>query len=349
MSLHISYAPHRSLFKRPFGTAHGLRDGTDSLFIRLEEHGAVGYGEVTLPPYVSETIPDTIGRLKSLALRGPWTAESLQGALDALPELANGASAARAGLSMASLDLLAKQRSISVRELLGLPNAGRPVTLMTVGIGPAEDLPTVLGDLPASTGLKVKVGDAGATLRIEAIKQLDNRMLLIDGNQGLVSAEEAVSLIEAVGSERMICLEQPFSTDQDQLNLELHGVTGARIFADESVQGIEDLEAKHGLFSGVNIKLMKCGGIDKALAMADRAMDLGLGVMLGSMSESSLGCTAMAQIMGKAEIVDLDGPWLVKNDPFVGIRMEAGNLMLPDGPGLGVVLKAPLEFIQIGA
>jgi L-alanine-DL-glutamate epimerase-like enolase superfamily enzyme len=83
--------------------------------------------------------------------------------------------------------------------------------------------------------------------------------------------------------------------------------------------------------------------------MADEADRGGLRLMLGSMSESSLGCTAMAQLAGRADVVDLDGPWLLANDPFSGITMEDGRLVLPSGPGFGTTLHAQLSFTPIGA
>ena len=107
--------------------------------------------------------------------------------------------------------------------------------------------------------------------------------------------------------------------------------------------------AKYAQFSGVNQKLMKCGGLDLAKAMADKARQLGMQVMLGSMSESSLGCSAMAQLAPEADIVDLDGPWLIKNDPFKGIEMVGGQLRLPDTPGMGADLVADLRFTPFGA
>lgn len=81
------------------------------------------------------------------------------------------------------------------------------------------------------------------------------------------------------------------------------------------------------------------------MKLAERAKALDMQVMLGSMSESSLGCTALAQLGGQAQFLDLDGPWLIKNDPFTGITMEQGRMKLPGGAGIGASLTAELTFV----
>lgn len=347
MGLRLSIRPFRLLFKHPFETAHGTRDGTDSLFVRVEENGLYGYGETTLPPYVHETIHDAIACLKRIALLRSTTGSDLlnwleQGGQDhILPP------GCRAGLHMALLDLVGKQREMPVHELLNINGVKRPIALMTIGISPLDDIPLKIKELPESGGLKLKIGDPEATARIELVMSLDNRTLFLDGNQGLTSVAEALGLIKAVGTDRLLGMEQPFAIGNDALNEELHGSSAADIYGDESIQDLEDLNARRTVFNGVNLKLMKCGGLDKALAMAKQAKTIGLRIMVGSMSESSLGCTAAAHLKGLAEILDLDGPWLIRNDPFRGISMQKGEVQLKEAPGIGVSLKDPMEFEQL--
>ena len=349
MSLSISICRCRLLFKHPFGTAHGLRDGTDALFIRMEENGFVGYGEVTLPPYLKESITGALEVLNSIVAKQAWNGERLLEALDNLPELNERTNGCRAGLHTALIDLLAKQRQLPAGKLLDINKRKSPITLMTLGISPINQVALKLNELPMSGALKLKAGDAEGAARIRLIGQLDQRRLFIDGNQGLNSVLEAKTLVQGIDPERILGFEQPFGQDGDGKNVELSRDLGIDVFADESIQNMGELEAKASQFTGVNLKLMKCGGLDRAKAMADRARSMGLKVMLGSMSESSLGCTAMAQLAGEADIVDLDGPWLIKNDPFSGIAMEHGRLIVPNGPGIGANLRAELEFSPICA
>ncbi len=348
MGFTLSYCTYRLLFKHPFGTAHGLRDGTDALFVRAEENGAVGYGEVTLPPYVSETIQGTIERLTSVAGKLPGHPGQMLMQLNSLPET-QGAPAFRAGLSTALIDLISKNRQWPVRKLLEIDGIEQPVTLMTIGMCSADEAEMRLAELPRSTGLKLKVGDQHAAERVARIIGRDDRRLLLDGNQGFKNMLDAADLARSVGTDRLIGFEQPFEVATDDMNDWLADETEVAVFADESIQDRADLGAKYAHFAGVNLKLMKCGGLDLAKAMADKARQLGMQVMLGSMSESSLGCSAMAQLAPEADIVDLDGPWLLKNDPFKGMTMVGGQIQLPEGSGMGATLVADLSFSPVGA
>jgi L-alanine-DL-glutamate epimerase-like enolase superfamily enzyme len=348
MPVKLSYCPFRLRFKHPFGTAHGLRDGTDAVFIRAEQDGFTGYGEVTLPPYLSEKMPQVLEQLRSFKVPPGRSAGELIGQLDELLDVQRNPGL-RASLQCALIDLQSQLHGKRVREFMGINADRTPITLVTLGISPVSDLAGKLAELPESGALKVKVGDPGSVLRIAAITSMDNRLLFIDGNQGASGVEDALAWVQKAGVRRVLGVEQPFGTDHDELNEELSTQSGMVVYADESVQDPESLRSCGRYFGGVNLKLMKCGGLDRALAMANAADRAGLKLMLGSMSESSLGCTAMAQLAGRADVVDLDGPWLLANDPFTGITMENGRLMLPDGPGFGTTLRAQLDFTPIGA
>jgi len=220
---------------------------------------------------------------------------------------------------------------------------------MTVGSGAVEEIPMKLKDTLLANAIKVKLGSPSDKVAIMRIKALDDRMLFLDANQGLRSVSDVLERIQWAVEDRVLGIEQPFPKDREDLHAELLESTSIPVYGDESIQAMADLEAKAVSFSGVNIKLMKCGGLDRVEAMIDRARALGLKVMLGSMSESSLGCTAMAFLAGRADVVDLDGPWLMKNDPFRGMTMHQGKLVLPDGPGFGVTLKEELNWTPFGA
>lgn len=348
MPLRISYAPFRLLFKHPFETSHGVRDGTDSIFVRIEESGVTGYGEVTLPPYLKEKPAQVVERLKEVVARSPASIPALLRLLDDNVLFGPEAMGCRNGLHTASIDVLGKAVNKPVHQLIEVNILKSSVTLVTLGITPVEDLQAKLTELPRSGGLKVKVGHAGSKAMIMAVKQLDARPIFLDANQGLSSVEQAMDLLESAGS-RLLGMEQPFPVNDIVNQRELQGKIKACVYGDESIQDEFELEHSLKLFNGVNIKLIKCGGLDRAKAMAVRAGELGIKVMLGSMSESSLGCTAMAHLAGQADIVDLDGPWLIKNDPFEGMDMRNGKLIMPDKPGIGAVLKAELDFSPICA
>lgn len=349
MSLKISYCRYRLLFKHPFGTAHGLRTGTDSVFIKVEENGCIGYGEATLPPYLEETVDSVIQRLIALIGNAPTDAVGLLSKLEEHPELLSEGPAARAALHTALVDLKSKAINSSVRQLDMVNTLKSPTTLMTVGSGDLKDIPIKLKDTLLSGAVKVKLGASNDQDALKMIKELDHRPLFLDANQGLDTVQDALDRVAWVGQDRVIGMEQPFPKDRPDLHAALRAATEVPIYGDESIQSLADLEAHADKFSGVNVKLMKCGGLDRVKELIDRARELGLKVMLGSMSESSLGCTAMAWYADQADVVDLDGPWLIKNDPYKGMIMRNGNVVLPEVPGFGVVLTAELNWTPIGA
>ncbi|MBS1547211.1 MAG: hypothetical protein JSU02_07520, partial [Bacteroidetes bacterium] len=261
MPLRISYAPFRLLFKHPFETSHGVRDGTDSIFVRIEESGVTGYGEVTLPPYLKEKPAQVVERLKEVVARSPASIPALLRLLDDNVLFGPEAMGCRNGLHTASIDVLGKAVNKPVHQLIEVNILKSSVTLVTLGITPVEDLQAKLTELPRSGGLKVKVGHAGSKAMIMAVKQLDARPIFLDANQGLSSVEQAMDLLESAGS-RLLGMEQPFPVNDIVNQRELQGKIKACVYGDESIQDEFELEHSLKLFNGVNIKLIKCGGLD---------------------------------------------------------------------------------------
>jgi L-Ala-D/L-Glu epimerase len=349
MPLKLSYCRYRLLFKHPFGTAHGLRDGTDTVFIRAEQDGFVGYGEATLPPYLKETTDSVIQRLSAFAVPPCENVADLLERLQGRPGELTGNPAARAALHTAMIDLASKRNNVSVYQGIDRFQLKRSVTLMTVGSGDVNAIPAKIKDTLLAEVIKVKLGALDDELALKKVKSLDNRRLFLDANQGLSTVKEALERIAWAGEDLVIGIEQPFGKDRTDLHAQLLTETTIPVYGDESIQDVADLETKAGSFSGVNIKLMKCGGMDRVKELIDRANGLGIKVMLGSMSESSLGCTVMAHYADLADVVDLDGPWLILNDPFQGMTMLNGEVVLPNGPGYGINLKAELDWTYFGA
>jgi L-alanine-DL-glutamate epimerase-like enolase superfamily enzyme len=347
----LDYARYRLLFKHPFGTAHGLRDGTDAVFLRLSEAGAVGYGEATLPPYVFETADSAIQAIQSLDIDGYIYRLLNPNVRQVTPDPLAVAPAARAALSTAIWDLEARSNRCALGDLIGKrdKHRGDGRTIVTIGHEEAANIPLRIKSLPDSDLLKVKLGGPRDKRTLEVVQACDHRPLLIDANQGWNSVNQAMDILEAVEMGRLAGIEQPFPKDRWDLHRDLKSKVDAPLFGDESIQDMADLDRAPEAFGGVNIKLMKCGGLDVALRMSLRARELGLKVMFGSMSESSLGCSAMAQLQDHADLLDLDGPWLLVNDPFTGLGMGLGKMTMEDRFGCGVGLVAELDWRPIGA
>lgn len=347
-AMQLSMARYRLRFIHPFGTAHGMRDGTDSVFLKVAEDGFCGYGEATLPPYLEFSQESVYESIRFFWLNRVSGAEgdALFSGSDGLPP------PARAAMEMCYNDLICNLKGVSYETFYGIQDVGPgPAPCMvTIGHTSLTDIPLKIKELPNSDVLKVKLGSANDLHLVKALLELDDRPMFLDANQGWSTVSQALDVVAEVGVERLAGLEQPFEKTRWDLHAGLREQLTVPVYADESIQGMEDLERAAEVFGGVNLKLMKCGGLATALRMARRAKELGMKVMLGSMSESTLGCAAMASLQAMADLVDLDGPWLIANDPFEGLAMGKGGMVKRGRVGIGVRLRDNhgLDFVPIG-
>jgi L-alanine-DL-glutamate epimerase-like enolase superfamily enzyme len=157
----------------------------------------------------------------------------------------------------------------------------------------------------------------------------------VDANEGW-TLEDALARLEWLQEMGVELVEQPLPADQHAEMCELKKQSPLPLFADESVARAEDIPRLAEAFDGINIKLMKCGGLGEALRMIHVARAHGLKIMLGCMVESSMAITAAAHIAPLVDHADLDGNLLITNDPFIGAEVSEGKLVLPIEPGLGV-------------
>ena len=345
----ISFATHRLRFRTPFITSHGRRDYTDSVFVRLEDGGLQGYGEATLPPYVKES-PASV--LEGLHSHGHQVLEAFD--LGRQEDLLREQPALRAMLHMAWCDLRARQANRTLGSfLIGRsathPSGKRPPAMYTVSLTDGAGQEITDDAWPAAGCLKVKVGAATQLVELVQLAERWKGPLFLDANQGWTDPERALALVNALPTDRVLGVEQPFAWDADGMHAWFKERCPVPVFADESIQDIGDLDRRADLFTGLNIKLMKCGGLDRALDLVRRAQVIGMRVMLGCMSESSLGCAAMAALAPLADLCDLDGPWLIGNDPFSGLGMQEGSLRLPEGSGIGVEITQELDWQRLTA
>ena len=193
--------------------------------------------------------------------------------------------------------------------------------------------------------IKVKLGSQGEEAaredeaRLAAIRAVrPDARLRIDANAGW-TPEEAVVRLKALEKFDLEMVEQPVAKHDFAGMGYVQAHTALPVVADESVQTLDDVERLAAVgVAGINLKLMKVGGLAPALILLMRARQLGMKVMLGCMVETSLGPTAMLHLAGLADWLDLDSPLLISNDPFQGVIYdEHANLYLPDRPGIGVV------------
>ncbi len=320
--------------RNPFRIAHGTSETRYAFWLRLADDA--GWGEGTIPPYYG--IPDE-------AMIATWSAAAER--TDPFPDDpadiaawvgTDGPAPARAALDLALHDRIGRHIGQPVHELLGLPTPHPLPTSFTLGIDEPDVMARQAAELAAYPVLKLKLGTADDEPRVAAVRRArPDATLYIDANAGW-TAEEAIRHIDRLLPYGITLVEQPVAKDDIAGMGRVQAACAVPVVADESVQTMDDIErlAAAGV-QGINLKLMKVGGLSPGLAMAQRARELGLGIMLGCMIETSIGATAMAHLMGLADWLDLDAPWLVGNDPFDGLRYdEQGRVHLPDRLGIGV-------------
>ncbi len=245
---------------------------------------------------------------------------------------------AKAAVDMALYDLMGKVLGVPLYKLLGLNPKHTPHTSFTIGIDTPVEMAKkalIAKDYPI---LKIKVGTKHDLDIIKAIRDVTNAVIRVDANTGW-TPKEAIKTINALAPYNIEFVEQPIvAHDLPGLKLIRDNVP-IPIIADESCVTVEDIPRVAECVDGVNLKLMKCGGIRHALKMIHVARAHNLRVMIGCMIESSLAITAAAHLTPLVDYADLDGHLLISDDPYVGVTVEKGKLVLPDSAGLGVKVR----------
>ncbi|MEO7080718.1 MAG: enolase C-terminal domain-like protein, partial [Flavobacteriales bacterium] len=216
----------------------------------MKEDGVIGYGEVTLPPYLKEKPASVISLLHRIGALEIGSSAALLRVLEDENLFGTDAQGCRAGLQTALSDLLARKVQIPVHQYVGIEQLKAGITLVTVGLSKLKELPGKLQELPQSGALKLKVGHEGSCDTMRIISELDERPLFLDANQGLMTIEDALALVEAAG-DRLFAMEQPFPVNRSDLQRELVGRLNVCIYGDESIQDLIELEEAVGVFNGV--------------------------------------------------------------------------------------------------
>lgn len=318
--------------RHTFRLSRGASDSRRNVIVELEQDGLVGCGEAAPIARYDQDWKSATVAIEQMAKR----LEGLGAYQDAVPRVAvTGQSAAQAALDMAVWDLAGKRLGAPIWRLLGLDRERAPATSFTIGLDDPETMIAKTREAAGFRSLKIKLGGPDDRAALEAVRSVTDVPLRIDANEGW-NLREARANLEWLAQLGVELVEQPLPADDLAGYRELRRNSPVPIFADESVAVAADIPRIADSFDGINIKLMKCGGLAEALRMIATARAHGLKIMLGCMIESSVATTAAAQISPLVDFADLDGSLLVSNDPFVGAQLENGCLRPPDGPGLGV-------------
>ena len=333
----LSWKPYELQLKHAFNISTYSRKTTPVVLTTIEYDGLVGYGEASLPPYLGETQASVIEFLKKVDLSGFSNPLELEEIIHYIDSIAENNTAAKASVDIALHDLAGKIIGKPWHQLWGLKKENVPDTTFTIGIDTDEVVRQKVREVEGQFKiLKVKLGGTEDKRMIETIRSVTALPLAVDANQGWKDKHQALDMILWLKEKGIVMIEQPMPKYNLDSIARLTEESPLPIFADESVQRLRDVERMKGVFSGINIKLMKCTGMREAWQMRNLAQALGMKVMIGCMTETSCAISAATQLAPGLDFADLDGALLIQNDAFEGATLQNGKIIATDFPGIGI-------------
>jgi L-alanine-DL-glutamate epimerase-like enolase superfamily enzyme len=326
--------------KHPFTISRGTVTVQPTLIVELSDGTHRGFGEATTNDYYGMTLPRMLEALE-------WVREVVETTnhLDPVElwqrvsEKLRDVPFALCALDQAGYDLWGKQQGRPVYELLGLNLDHLPESNFTIGIDTVERMIDKLKEVPDWPIYKIKLGTANDLQIVEQLRKHTSAVLRVDANCGW-SVRETIENSRRLKELGVEFIEQPLPASDWAGAKLLYEQSQLPIMADESCIAPEDVDRCAGHFHGINIKLVKCGGITPARSMIRRARELGMKVMIGCMTESTVGISAIAQLLPLLDYVDMDGAALLSQDIATGVEVIRGVCHYPKGNGSGVTLTA---------
>ncbi|UBM63651.1 dipeptide epimerase [Candidatus Sulfidibacterium hydrothermale] len=337
----LTFKPYPLQMQHTFTVAEYSRNSTPDILTQIEYDGVVGYGEASMPPYLGESIQTATKFLSQVNLEqfsDPFLTDDI---LTYIDSIAVGNPAAKASVDIALHDLQGKLVNEPLYRLWGLNPEKTPDTDFTIGI----DKPDVVRAKTEEALkmkqhlkiLKVKLGRGNDQEMIDTVRSVTDLPLYVDVNQGWKDRNKALDMIYWLKEKGVLLVEQPMPKNQLDDMAWLTEYSPLPTMADEAFQRLPDIVDKiHGAYSGINIKLMKSTGLWEAKKMITVARALKMKVMIGCMTETSCGVSAVAQLAPLVDYADLDGNLLIKNDPFTGMKIVNGKVTLTNLPGIGI-------------
>lgn len=328
---------------QPFVSNKGQTTAVQQVVIKLtwQEYG--GFGTVLCPKENNLSVERILQLLQAceplLNTATPWQFELYRGQL---ASVVRNQAAIMAGIDMAWHDLLGKVVAQPIHALWGLAGLSIPPTALSLGAQSEQALVAQAATLAAWPILKLKLITASNLDSLRQLREVYAGRIWVDGN-GAWDVDQAIAAAQQCYLYGVELIEQPIPAGNlDQLRT-IRQYSPIPLVADEDCRGLDDVLRLHTCVDVINLKLFKCGGLRQARTMIEVAKQLGLKVMLGCKTESNLGISAIAQLAGLADYLDLDGHLDLVNDPFQGLVIEQGTLRLPQAPGLGLTIQGAIE------
>lgn len=333
----LSYFVEDLPLKHTFTIAHQSRDIQDTLIVKLEEDGLVGLGESTTNPFYGMTVEnmsEVLNNFREIVEAGNWETPEHLWELGKANFKDN--PFAQCALDMAAWDLFTKKKGKKLYEFLGLNPADIPTTNFTIGIDTVPKMVSKMKEVHWPI-YKIKLGTSNDLEIVRELRRHTDAIFRIDANCAW-TADQAIEYsieLQKLGVEFM---EQPLGKDDLDGMKEVFKYSKLPVIADESCIVESDVKKCHGLFHGINVKLVKAGGITPGLRMIHEAKSLGMKTMVGCMTESSIGITAIAHIAPLLDYVDMDGAMLLSKDPAKGVEITPEKVTFPEENGIGASL-----------
>lgn len=334
--MQVTAKPYQLELKHPFSIAKFSRTSTPIMLIKLKYEGIIGYGEASMVPYMGESMESATAFLNKVEWKRFTYPFDFAGIIKYLDEIEHGHPAIKAAIDIALNDINGKILNKPCYEIYNADQKKMPVTSYTIGIDTPEIIREKVADAENFKVLKVKLGRENDKELINTIRSVSNLPLYIDANQGWTNKAEAIDMIYWLHDKGALLIEQPMDKADLDGNAWLTGRSPIPILADEAVQRLTDLDGLKGAYHGINVKLMKSAGMYEAHQMILKARSFGMKILMGCMSETSCATQAGIALAPLCDWVDLDGPWLTKNNPFKAPEMADGKYLLKYLPGLGL-------------
>lgn len=324
----LSYLEHKWELSHVFNLSVGKRGSTPVILLKIEHDGYEGFGEITLPPYLKEDIQSVKKVLDKVDLSCVKLTDKneLWESIDKLKDQINENYPTLAGLDIALHDLYSQKHQIEVHSIYDLDINEDILCSYTISYDKPSTLKEKLDLANQFKVLKMKMGLKYDVSFLKWVNDYSNKLIYADANQAWTSFNDMRPLLNLMEASKVVMIEQPFDKEDLEQSYLLKNATDIDIIADEACQGIEDLDRIKDAFDGINVKLMKCGGIKAAFDLITEAKHQNLKVMIGCMTSSSCAISAANNLSSLADYIDLDSAYLLKNEPLNWGYLENGIL-----------------------
>ena len=332
----LNFRPYELQLRHTFTVAGNSRNTTPVVLTEIDYEGVTGYGEASMPPYLGESQESVIKFLNKVNLeqfKDPFMLDDILAYVDFLDQ---GNRAAKACIDIALHDLIGKLLDQPLYRLWGINPDNTPMTSFTIGIDSAEVVKEKTIEASRFRVLKVKLGGGNDREMINTVRSVTNVPIYVDVNQGWKDKHEALEMVHWLKDQGVEFVEQPLTKTAADDMAWLTERSPLPIIADEAFQRLSDLASLKGVYSGINIKLMKSTGLREAHKMITVARALDMKVMIGCMTETSCAVSAASQLSPLVDWADLDGNLLISNDLYEGVQVVDGKITLNNLPGIGI-------------